>query len=427
MNSLPLRGVVLFNVVFVVLTACSSDMPFGTQGTSTAGSSPARQSYCARLRRAVGPSECAGDIKETVLYSFGQPPGGRYPSSAVIDMNGRLVGTAYEGGKDKGTIYQLSRSGTVSVLYNFHRVTGYYPYASVIDYQRSFYGTTQFGGKYSFGTVYRFTASGEHKLLHAFQGGTDGYTPIAPLINVNGNFYGVTLGKYGGDGSACEPGECGTIFEITRSGESVLYRFTGGTDGASPASGLLFVNGTFYGTTFYGGGSGCGGGCGTVFEYTASGGERVMYRFAGGTDGAGPLGSLTYANGSLYGTTYTGGSSGAGTIFAITPSGRYKQLYTFAGGADGALPRDGLIYVGHVFYGTTLEGGGSGCGKSRPGCGTVFEFSRSDGERVIYSFSGAPNDGANPAASLLDVDGTLFGTTYYGGTYDQGTLFSISL
>ena len=204
-------------------------------------------------------------------------------------------------------------------------------------------------------------------MVYSFEGKPDGAYPVAGLIDVNGTFYGTT--EEGGGSSACNGG-CGTVFEVfALGGSQVIYSFNGGTDGVAPVAGLLDVNGTLYGTTESGGGSGCGGsGCGTVFAVTASGSEGIIYRFKGGTDGQAPVAALTAVNGTLYGTTELGGASDAGTVFQVTTSGKEHLLYSFKGTTDGWGPRAGLIDANGTLYGTT-EGGGA------KGFGTVFGIS----------------------------------------------------
>ncbi|MGC2407415.1 MAG: choice-of-anchor tandem repeat GloVer-containing protein [Candidatus Cybelea sp.] len=109
-------------------------------------------------------------------------------------------------------------------------------------------------------------------------------------------------------------------FSLTAGGnEQSLYTFQGGSDGAYP-NGLTALDGALYGTTQQGGGgSGCSAGCGIVFELTASGGESVLYSFQGGTDGANPAAPLVAADSVLYGTTSNGGTSKDGTVFSIAP------------------------------------------------------------------------------------------------------------
>jgi uncharacterized repeat protein (TIGR03803 family) len=108
---------------------------------------------------------------------------------------------------------------------------------------------------------------------------------------------------------------------------------------------------------------------------TTSGKVKTLYSFAGGSDGADPVGSVLDVKGVLYGTTSQGGKRGNGTVFSITTSGKESVLYRFAGTAkgDGANPQAGLIEVNGILYGTTA-GGGVQCLSTRSGCGTVFSL-----------------------------------------------------
>lgn len=165
----------------------------------------------------------------------------------------------------------------------------------------------------------------------------------------------------------------------------ILHRFKGGADGASPTN-VVDVSGVLYGTTAAGGGTACSGpsglGCGTVFAISTSGtAYRVLYRFKGGGDGWYPTSLTGDAKGMLYSATSFGGHSGCrsgygcGTVFKMSTSGKeYSVLYRFKAGMDGANPQlHGPVQVNGVLYGTTYYGGGSGCGGS--GCGTVFSVS----------------------------------------------------
>jgi uncharacterized repeat protein (TIGR03803 family) len=212
------------------------------------------------------------------------------------------------------------------------------------------------------------------------------------------------------------------VFSVTRTGhEKVLYSFKGGSDGATPVSGLVASGGLLYGTTETGGSSTCTlstAGCGIVFSLTKGGAEKILYRF-GGADGAMPRAGLLISNGTIYGTTYSGGSKSAGTVFALAKSGTERVLHSFGNGQDGQGPNAGLSSAGGVFYGTTAGGGNS--------YGTVFQISRSGAERVIYRFKPS-QDGRYPRASVLPQNDVLFGTTENGGTggSDDGIAFRVS-
>ena len=191
-------------------------------------------------------------------------------------------------------------------------------------------------------------------------------------------------------------------------GYRVLYRFQGGAEGFNPNSSLVENDGTLYGMTAQGGSL-----IGTLFALNAkSGTYKVLHAFTGGKDGLTPnAGGLIFANGRLYGTTTQGGSrQDQGTAFSLNPtSGADHILHAFTGGDDGAQPNANLLDVAGTLYGTTLYGG------QPNSLGTVFSIDRKTGaEQVLYAFQGG-NDGIGPYAALIDVGGTLYGTTIYGG------------
>jgi uncharacterized repeat protein (TIGR03803 family) len=166
----------------------------------------------------------------------------------------------------------------------------------------------------------------------------------------------------------------GTAAPAFAQSEAVLYTFRGGTNAALPFAGLVRdFAGNFYGTTLWGGAHNDG----TIFKLDRHGKETVIYSFTGGTDGIAPQASLIRDDaGNLYGTTKRGGPSDAGTVFRIDPTGAETVLYSFTGGADGATPIASLIRdkAGNL-YGTTIGGGdtsNSVCTSQFSGCGTVF-------------------------------------------------------
>ncbi len=197
--------------------------------------------------------------------------------------------------------------------------------------------------------------------------------------------------------------------------ETVLYSFTGGSDGGSPAYRLTSDGaGNFYGTTFEGGEE-YGLGYGTVFELSPNGGEgwkeTVLYSFKGGVDGSNPSSYVIFDSaGNLYGTTGSGGEKGNGVVFELSPEGKeWKEtvLYRFTG-TDGANPANGLIFdpAGNL-YGTTQNGPG--------GNPIVFELSPSGGawtEQVIYAIVNPLLVGL-PNGLTMDAAGNIFGTTNF--------------
>jgi uncharacterized repeat protein (TIGR03803 family) len=327
-----------------------------------------------------------------------------------------------------------ANSWTEHVLYSFTGgADGGTPEAQLaIDKKRNLYGTTFGGGtgcNGGCGTVFKVTPSGKESVLYTFQGMPDGANPRAGVVfDKNGDLYGAT--SYGGKPGCNYELGCGTVFKVTPSGkEHVLYSFCRQqtcADGANPYDNLIFDGkGNLYGTTYYGGAYGFG----VVFMVSASGKERTLYSFTGDMDGAYPFGGVVLdAKGNLYGTTSGGGTYGKGTVFKVSPSGQESILHSFTGGADGANPYSRLILdAKRNLYGTTFGGGGTGC---NGGCGTVFKVTPSGKESVLYSFcQNYPNcaDGENPVYSLIfDDQGNLYGTTFSGGTDDEGTVFELS-
>lgn len=327
-----------------------------------------------------------------------------------------------------GTVFRITSQGTETVLYAFSGGSdGGAPWSNlVVDASGNLFGTTQEGGLGA-GTVFKLTPNRTESVLYAFEGAPDGWVPEGNLVaDAHGNLYGTTF--YGGNtgGNECQSSGCGTVFKITPDGsETVLHAFQGGDDGYGPASGVILDNqGNLYGTTGGGGGTGCSGfGCGTVFEVTSNGAETILYAFQGGNDGAGPESSpIMDGSGDFYGTTSEGGASNRGTVFKLAPDGAEQVLYEFSYGSDGYFPRAGLIEdSGGNVYGTTSDGG-TKCGGG--GCGTVFKLTPEGNERVLYSFKKAR--GAHPVAGLLmGGDGTLYGTAPNGGKYNDGVVFKV--
>jgi len=334
--------------------------------------------------------EVSAGGKGTVLHSFAGSPDGANPWAGLVrDGKGDLYGATYWGGTyGGGTVFELTKKGTETVLYSFCSLGGCDDGQSsfgglVRDALGSLYGATNFGGAYGYGTVFEVTPAGNETVLYNFQGSPDGGYPESPLFrDSKGNLYGTTMvggvsgcDSYGGYG-------CGTVFEVTPSGtETVLHSFGGPpNDGAGPDTGLVRdAKGNLYGTTTFGGAYNFG----TVFKLTKKGAETVLHDFEGGpSDGQGPgAGLIRDKQGNFYGTTSVGGGSGGGygwgTIFKMAPDGIVTVLYSFTGGADGGYPFGDLVMdeQGNL-YGTTVYGGvaGSGCWSSGPGCGTVFKL-----------------------------------------------------
>jgi uncharacterized repeat protein (TIGR03803 family) len=298
----------------------------------------------------------------TTLYNFcSDCKGGGYGSYAglIQASDGNFYGTASFGGNltcdgGCGTIFKMTQGGTLTTLYNFCPQTGCadgdLPSAVLQASDGDLYGTADLGGIDNKGTVFKITLSGTLTTLHSFTG-TDGANPNAGLVQAtDGNFYGAASDG-GTNGN-------GTVFKITPSGTfTTVYTFDGTEDGAFPGALIQASNGNLYGTT-YSAGSGFNG---TVFEINSAGTLTTLHSFAG-PDGSSPYSGLVQAtNGTLYGTTSFGGANSEGTIFGITASGVLTVLHSFCSQsscADGEWPTASLIQdTDGSLYGTASTGG----------------------------------------------------------------------
>jgi len=362
-----------------------------------------------------------------VLYRFTGGADGADPDGNLFKVGGTLYGTTSDGGaNNNGTVFKVKAAGKEPLFHSFSLIDSALSEAGLTEVGGTLFGTASIGGIGDAGTVFKATTSGDERAVYRFKGnnGPDAASPKAGLINIGNTLYGTTDfgGAYGQ----------GTVFKVTTSGkEAVIHSFGNGADGENPLAPLLDVGGALYGTTYHGGQFHSG----TVFKVTISGRESVLYSFpktpidrgsGAHSNGAYPAAGLVYVGGALYGTTKYGGASGDGTVFRITTSGKESVLYGFGGRPDGASPVAGLIDVGGTLYGTTSSGS-----TSTLFYGTVFRITTAGQERVLHAFSGG-TDGANPRAALTDVGGTLYGTTYQGGGsgcegYGCGTVFSIEL
>ncbi len=362
------------------------------------------------------------------LYVFQGAPDGADPAAGLVSLNGKLYGTTVAGGTGAcgqhgcGTVFEMTPAGAESAVYNFAGGNdGANPMAGVLSVNGRLYGTTETGGGGSSsvgnGTVFELTKFGGERVLHRFTGKPDGANPYAGLLFYNGIFYGTTY--FGGKHDA------GTVFTVNRGGvEHVLYSFKGGADGSSPLGGLIVVHNTLYGTTAGGGTATAG----TVFSLTTAGTEHVLYSFKGNKDGETPATTLVDARGELYGTTVYGGtaSQSNGTVFAISPKGVERVVHRFKGGSDGASPYGNLVAINGALYGTTYFGGTVSSGH---GNGTLYEITKTGSEVQLHQFAGG-SDGGNPAAGLAYINHTLYGTSSEAGlslSSGNGTVFSLSL
>lgn len=387
-------------------------------------------------------STTASAQMENVLHSFDTGKRGYFPAAGVIsDRSGNLYGTTTVGGEyGGGLVFELmpgkDGSWTQRILHTFgaNVADGYAPQAKLVfDPSGNLYGTTNSGGSMNFGTVFELSPSvgggWTETVLHSFDQ-TDGANPRGALILDNaGNIYGTTAA--GGNGIDCV--NCGEVFELVRGtggrwAERSLHAFSA-EGGLLPSCALAFdAAGNLYGTTEGGGAFNSG----TVFKLTPKNGqwtETVLHSFKqSATDGNTPFaGVILDAAGNLYGTTYYGGLYASGTAFELTPGsdGNWTEtvLHDFGAAGDGIGPQYGglIIDTAGNLYGTTGYGGA--------GFGTVFELTLAEAgtwsENLLLAFTG--ENGDDPTGGLdFDEQGNLYGTTFYGGIYSDGTVFEIT-
>jgi len=403
-------------------------------------------------------------------------------------------------------ISQSLPAQTYHVIYSFTGgQDGASPCAGLtIDKTGNLYGTAEYGGLIGgacgtsgCGTVFRLARRGPSwalSPLYNFAGGNDGAGPVARVAFApDGSLYGATNAQ--GNSGCLQNKGCGTVFNLRPLmsachtapcpwAETVLYRFTGGSDGGNPSNAdLVFdVSGNLYGATAYGGMTGCGGnyGCGVVYELTPSNGgwaESVLYSFTGGNDGGNPGGGVIFDQaGNLYGVASQFGPSNQGTVYELMPSGQgwtQNTLFDFQGeygtGAIGSLVFDGYgnlfgatqtdnysppWYAGTLYEikdsnsnwvlsyhydfgeqypqaGVTMDAAGNlygvVAGNSGAGIyGSVYQLTPSNGSwslTNLYLFA----DGSTPTGVVvLDAEGNVYGTTLNGGAYGNGVVWQIT-
>jgi len=390
------------------------------------------KSAIAALMVASAPPVGAQTIQTVCSFNLTNGASPSAPLTLCSDAN--FYGTTYFGGRwGFGTVFQVTTNGALTTLVSFEEGNGANPTAGLtLGTDGNFYSTTESGGiaNYPFlgsmGTAFRMTTNGVLTTL-VFFCQTNGANPTGGLaLGTDGNFYGVTKG--GGTANSDFPDGMGTVFRMTTNGALTTLFLFSPTNGANPTWGLtLGTDGNFYGTTYSGGmtNSAHPSGMGTVFRVMTNGTLTTLVYFSG-TNGGWPNGPLTLgADGSLYGTTYFGGISnstshiGMGTVFRVATNGVLDTLVYFSG-TNGAYPLAALtLGTDGNFYGTTSVTGPTAGG-------TAFQMTPNGTLTTLVNFSGT--NGASPQAALtLGTDGALYGTTYSGGASNYGTVFRLLL
>ncbi len=356
-----------------------------------------------------------GSATITTLAKFNAGTGANPYAGVTMDSNGNLFGTTSLGGASgDGTVFELAHaSGTITALASFNVPDGFNPYGGLTtDSSGNLYGTTDRGGAANDGTVFELDkGSATITTLASFNGANGQYPSAALIMDSSGNLYGTT-----GSGGASSDG---TVFELAKgSGTITTLASFNGTNGQNPSAALsMDSSGNLYGTTPYGGPSNDG----TIFELANGAGTVATLASFNGTNGADSEAPLIMdSSGNLYGTTETGGPSGDGTVFELVHgSGKITTLVSF-NGTNGQYP-SGILTMDRSgnLYSTTVYGGASNDG-------TVFELAKGSGKiTTLASFNGtngeSPSDGV-----IIDSSGNLYGSTAYGGTANDGTVFELA-
>jgi uncharacterized repeat protein (TIGR03803 family) len=328
----------------------------------------------------------------------------RLLSSKIIAFTALLI----------GILASVAFSQSVHTIYSFSTATGQYPGFGVLTQGRDgkLYGTTQQGGIYGFGTVFKQRVGAtENVVLYNFTGGTDGAYPYGGLtLASDGSFYGTAL-QGGVSGK-------GVLFKITSAGvSSVLYVFTGGADGSYPAAPpIQATDGNYYGTT-----NGLSSQNSTLYQYNPKSGILTTIYTFDFSFGAWSQ-PLQGTDGNLYTMTSAGGSSGCGYIVKVTTAGVVKATHSFNCFSGGSNPEAALAQgADGNYYGTTLHGGSSDSG-------IIFKVDgKSAAFTVLHDFGATTGDGLYPNGGLTQaIDGNFYGATALGGSLGYGSLFQIT-
>jgi uncharacterized repeat protein (TIGR03803 family) len=361
---------------------------------------------------------------ENVLHSFSGTPDGSNPRSTLTFSGGNLFGTTYNGGLHGfGTVFELTPNGTggwtENVLYNFCPAApsctdGQNPTFTklLFDSQGNIYGTAYAGGGLGNGVVFELSPSGgnwTYNVLYSFVGQPDAANPVNGLVvDASGNLYGTA---YSGGG-----GNNGAVFQLHPTGSGTWTEQVIANVSETFAGLAIDSSGNLYGTS-----------TASVFKITPNGANNwflanILTFTNSATQGASPNGTpILDSVGNVYGTTTTGGKNNLGVVYKLVKAGaNYSEKILYNFGPNGTQPYGGLVMdsTGNL-YGTTTAGGKNGAGVVYE---VMFNGTGYAGEKSLQAFIGI--NGAVPYDSLiLDSAGYLYGTTYYGGTKGQGTVF----
>jgi uncharacterized repeat protein (TIGR03803 family) len=330
----------------------------------------------------------------TTMHSFA---GDDAPTTDVLvrALDGNFVGATHS------TLFQITSSGALRTLNRLGYQAGGDPGTGLLlASDGNFYGATEAGGAFGRGTLFRYTRAGGVVVLYSFSA-----SPFTRGLvqGSDGNLYGSTAnGGASGNGS---------IFRLTRRGVfSTLYSFDR-THGAWPSALTLGRDGNLYGTTSQGGSHDVG----TAFRIDAAGNLVTLLDFDSPATGGGML--VQGGDGNFYGTSQ--GAGLAPSVFRLTPGGVFSTLHSFVA-SEGAGPGDLASGPDGNFYGTTSSGGSGGIG-------TIFRVTPSGAFTTLYAFPSDASNGGYPDDQVtVAADGSVYGSTAFGGPSAGGTLFRLT-
>lgn len=361
----------------------------------------------------------------TVLYSLGSSSNDPLNPAAIglisQGRDGNLYTTSQGGGSQgSGSAFFFTPGGSLTRLFDFSPYSNpTVPWSGLtMGTNGNFYGTTTSGGiGHTAGTVFITTPAGSTTFPYSFTAGADDGDPqAAPVLGLDGNLYGTATEIYAGTN--------GIAYRITAAGKFTVIHTFDYTHGQTPYQLIQGLDGYFYGVTRTGGTSGLG----VVYRMSKGGVVKVLHNFTGyPNDGNLPVGTLVQdTNGTLYGTTYLGGSKNIGTIFKISPSGTgYAVLHNFDRSisiSDGANPLAGLTFANDGnLYGNTGAGGSQNAG-------SLFQITPGGTYKTLYNFCAVSClNGFGPQVSLIQhTNGKFYGDTS-GNSLHPGVLFSLDM
>ncbi len=323
--------------------------------------------------------------------------------------------TQYGGANSGGTLFTVTSSKQVTTIYNFNPATdGNIPNDMLaIDAGGNVYGTTQQGGQFSGGTIFKLSPAHRLTVLHAFDPAAgDGSGPLQGLVRGgDGTLYGAAAG-----GAISVNGSVFQVKVAPPGGYTTRYEFKSQGDGHCPFSGVA-VDGenNIYGTVV-GGGFG-GDPNGAVWKLAPHNRLTPLYKFKDGADGEYPdQAPIVDTAGNIYGTILKmNGGNYAGAIWKIDTTGQFSIFYQFTGKTDGYGPNGPLLLnTDGSFYGTTGSGGGT---KKKPGYGTLFRITPAGAFTVSRTFYYGPEGGGPTGTLAHDSRGAIYGGTSAGTVY----------